>query len=423
MSDQILCPNCGKQIAITQALAKQLQGEVEEKFKKQLETQKQQFQEEKSQLTKLLKDKEETVRRQFEQKEIELKKELWEKAQLKASEKVTLQLKDLKEQVKENEENKKKLEEEVLTTYKKLRNLEEEASKAKIEMEKQLEEERKKIQEKAIEEAFKKADEDHRLKDLEKDKKLEDMRKQIEELKRKAELGSQQNQGEVLELDLEQNLKKCFIHDIVEPIAKGVNGADISQTVCNRSGSTCGVILYEIKQTKNWTEGWISKFKDDYRKAKADIPVLITTSLPKDVNGFALYQGIWVTCPSYAVSLATALRKGLIATAYERSIAKGRGRKSELLFDYISSNEFRQHVETLVEVFTEMQTQLTKEKLAFEKQWKSREKQIERLMLSTASMYGDMQGLVGSAMPEVKGLQFGEVNQLEAGKSSEPTLF
>lgn len=398
MSDQIICPNCGKPIQITDALTKQLQKDSEQKFQ--------------AELLKIKKQNENNLKKLEQeqlQKELELKRQLWQKAQEKAEEKLSLELKDLQSQKQEAEKSKKDLQNQILEERKKSREIKEQSEKIKLEFDKKLEEDKEKIEKLA----FQKAEEEHRLKDLENAKMTTDLMKQIEELKRKAQQGSQQNQGEVLELDLEQTLAKFFPGDLIEPVAKGVNGADIIQTVCSKSGSKCGVILYEIKQTKRFSEGWITKFKDDLRSAKANIPVLITTALPDGINGFGFYQNIWVISPAYVTQLAISLRKNLIAVAYERAISAGKGKKSEMLFDYISSHEFRQKVEALVEVFSDMQSQLNKEKIAFEKQWAQREKQIQRLLLNTAGMYGDMQGLVGSSMPEIKGLEMG---QLEDGE-------
>ena len=256
----------------------------------------------------------------------------------------------------------------------------------------------------------------NRLKLLEKDKQIADMRKLVEEAQRKAAQGSQQNQGEVLELDLEETLANTFSYDVISPVGKGVHGADIIQNVRNSQSQSCGVILWEVKRTKNWTEKWVGKFKEDLRNAKANIPVLVTTSLPKGVHGFGAYKNIWVCLPEYAIQLATVLRKNLIEIAYERLASKGKDEKQELLYNYLSSHEFRQRVEALVEVYQEMQTQIDKERAAFEKIWKQREMQMRRLFVSTSGMYGEIQCLVGSSMPEIKGLE------LESGQDKQQEL-
>ncbi|NMC36540.1 DUF2130 domain-containing protein [Candidatus Beckwithbacteria bacterium] len=412
MPDQIKCPHCGEQITITEALTKHLQAESEVKFKKQIEA-----------LQNQIEANKEAMVQEKAELEKKLKAQLWSQAQEKAEEKMAekydLELKELKEKTSEDDKRKKEMEEQILAERKKMRELEEERRRERLELDKKLQQQRQKLEE----EIGKQVGEQHRLKDLEKEKTINDLLKQLEEAKRRAQQGSQQNQGEVLELDLEKSLQENFPHDLIEPVGKGVSGADIIQTVHNNSGSLCGVILWESKRTKHWTEAWVSKFKDDLRAAKANIPVLVTTILPKDIEGFAKYKGIWVVTPVLAVQLAMALRQNLLAVAYERAISAGKGKKSELLFDYISSHEFRQKVEALVEVFSEMQTQVIKERVAFEKSWQQREKQIQRLMLNTAGMYGDLQGVVGSSMPEIKGLELGEENKQLKEKNQDQTLF
>ena len=417
MDDQIKCPKCGTQIKISAALSQQAKDEIEKVHKLELgkiQTQMKKQEEEFEKRKKSFLDKQ---KRAFEVKQTEIEKQAREQAEQKASEKFRLELKDLKERDEENNKRIREREDEILETRKKAREAEEEARKAKLETEKKLEKEIGRIKEETKAEALKKADEEHRLKDLEKDKKISDLAKALEEAKRKAEQGSQQNQGEVLELDLEKILPQNFVYDLIEPIAKGVSGADIIQRVRSKSGAGCGSILFEVKQTKNWSDGWVAKLKDDLRQIKANIPVLVSMVLPKEMDGFGFYQGIWVSSPKHVIALVMSLRKGLIAAAYERSVQTGKGKKSELLFEYVSSHEFRQKVEALVEVYNEMQEQINKERIALERSWSRREKQVIRLMQNTAGMYGDMQGLVGSSLGEIKGLELGEEEkQLDSGQ-------
>jgi len=395
MSDQIICPNCKQIITITDAIADQ--------FKKDLEVKHQQ------EITKIKKEQ--------EIKEGELKKELWIKAQSQAIKKIeeknNLEMSDLKQQLEEEKRRNEEFSKQELELRKQKRELELAKKDIEIEMSRKLDLEREKIS--------REISESHHLKELESQKKMDDMMKQIEDLKRKAQQGSQQAQGEVLELDLEKSLRETFSIDSISPVGKGVHGADIVQTVCSRNGVECGVILWEVKQTKNWTDGWINKLKDDLRATKANIPVIVTTVLPKEVNGFGFYNKVWVVLPSLALQLANALRQSLINVAFERSIISGKGEKAELLFGYVTSHEFRQRVEALVEVFQDMQRQILKERVAFEKSWKQRETQLQRLFINTAGMYGEMQGLVGSTMPEIRGLEI--ENQKQLNEENKPQLF
>jgi len=365
-------------------------------------------------------EKEKKLQIQLEAKEQEIKKEMWDKAKAAAeknqevqSQKQAIEMEDLRQQLSEQKKRNDEFAQQELELRKQKRELEARQKEIELEINRKLDDEKAKI--------FKQADEEHRLKDLEKDKQLSDLAKQIEELKRKAQQGSQQNQGEVLELDLEKNLRENFPNDEINPVAKGVHGADIVQNLGGRNGQVCGVILWEIKQTKNWTEAWIGKLKDDLRANKANIPAIVSTVLPKGVEGFGFYQKVWVVLPSLAIQLAGALRQSLIAIAFERSATQGKGEKAELLFNYVASHEFRQRVEALVEVFQDMQGQILRERVAFEKSWKQREMQLHRLFVNTAGMYGEMQGLVGSTMPEIKGLEINEQEKLN--EKNEEKLF
>jgi len=271
---------------------------------------------------------------------------------------------------------------------------------AELRLQKSLDEERRKI----TEEAGRRAAEDHRLKDREKDKQLADMRAQIEDLRRKAEQGSQQTQGEVLELELEQMLRSHFPADSIEPVAKGVRGADLVQRVASPSGKPCGTILWESKRTKAWSDGWIEKLKDDLRDAKADLGIIVSTALPKDAKRIDLVEGIWVCDFQSCLGLATALRVHLIQLAQARAALTGKGEKMELLYQYLSGPQFRQRIEAIVESFQAMKEDLDAEKRAMDKIWSKREKQIQRVLHGTAGMYGDLQGL-GAALPQNKLLE------------------
>jgi hypothetical protein len=228
------------------------------------------------------------------------------------------------------------------------------------------------------------------------------MRKTIDDLKRKAEQGSMQTQGEVLELDLEALLKARFRFDTIEPVPKGMRGADILQRVVSSLGQACGTVLWETKRTKAWSDGWIEKLKDDQREAKAEIAVIVTEVLPKGIHFFGEVEGVWVTTPSIAVKMAELLRSTLIQVGQATLSSSNKGEKMELLYNYLSGLAFKQKVETIVEAFATLKEDLDKEKRATAKIWAKRERQIERVIMSTSGMYGDMQGIIGSSLPEIK---------------------
>lgn len=258
---------------------------------------------------------------------------------------------------------------------------------------------------KIYEEALKKANEDNVLKDREQEKLVHDLTTQVEILKKKIEQGSQQTQGEILELVLEDILGSAFPVDNIGPVPKGIKGADVIQTINNSVGQNCGSIIWESKRTKNWSDSWIDKLKEDQREVGAEIAILLTTVLPKNLKNFGVINGIWVTDYSSLIGLATSIRLNLIQVASIKQSIVGQNEKMEAMYHYFSGPEFKQKVEAIVEAFVAMQKDLNAEKRAMEKIWSKREKQIDRVIKNTIRMYGDLQGIVGTALPQIKILE------------------
>ena len=256
------------------------------------------------------------------------------------------------------------------------------------------------------EQARKEAEDGLRLKVLEKEQTIASMQKQIEELKRKAEQGSQQLQGEVQELELEALLREKFPWDEIEPVPKGEHGGDALQRVVGPQGQPCGTIIWESKRTKNWSDGWLAKLREDQRAAKSEIAVIVSHSLPKDVETFGLVENVWVTHTKTVLPLALALRQTLIEVASARQASEGQQTKTEMIYQYLTGPRFRHRVEAIVEAFSTMKDDLDKEKKAITKQWAKREEQIDRVMQATAGMYGDLQGIAGKTIQEIEGLEF-----------------
>lgn len=243
-----------------------------------------------------------------------------------------------------------------------------------------------------------------KLKVAEKEEVIAGMQRQIEALKRKSEQGSQQLQGEVLELELEAVLRGRFPLDGIEPVAKGVSGADVVQRIFGPGGQACGAILWESKRTKSWTDAWVPKLKDDQRAVGAQIALLVTQVLPKGVESFAPVDGIWVAEPRAALPLAVALRQSLIELAGAKATRDGQGTKMELVYDYLTGPRFRHRVEAIVERFTAMQDDLNDERKRMQRGWAKREMQIQGVIESTLGMYGDLQGIAGGALRGIEGL-------------------
>jgi len=423
MPDQtITCPSCNEAIPLSDALTHQ----IEEKLRKQVTAEQKEREakltKEQEEIAAKLKDLEkdrkeldESVRTQVAKQMQQEKVALWEKAQkeakTKAKQEQSAEMKMITESLAKKEKELGKMRQAEIDLRKEKTKLEDEKKAMALENARTLDAERKKI----AEEATKQADESYRLKEAEKDKQLQDARKANEELRRKLEQGSQQTQGEVLELELEEFLKSNFPFDEIEPVPKGINGADVLQRVHNQTGKLCGTIIWESKRTKSWSESWITKLKGDQRTVKAEIAVLVSEVLPKDVTGFEYRDGVWVCSYQFIANLTNALRMQIIQIASAKQMAAGREGKMEVLYKYVTSTEFVHRVQAIVEGFSVMQADLQKERTAAERQWSKREKQIQQVISNTSGMYGDLQGLIGASMQAIPALEAGE----EEGDSEE----
>jgi len=244
--------------------------------------------------------------------------------------------------------------------------------------------------------------ENFKLKEAEWNKKISDAQSANEDLTRKLEQGSQQLQGEVLELEIEDVLLSGFPDDSIRPVAKGARGADIIQSVMTRLGNQCGEIIWETKRAKSWSRDWVNKLKQDQQNAKASIAVIVSTIFPIETKeSFIQHEGIWIVRPSAAKGLAIALRAGLISTAKQRSITAGKDKNKEALYDYLCSPQFTQKVIAVWESQNLMKEQLTKEQTAMKRLWKVREAQLDRISTNVAEMCGELEGIAGSALPQL----------------------
>ena len=417
----ITCPHCGQQVEIDKALEGQIEARVlaAERHKHEEELVKLKADQE------LFLSKERVAVGEIAKKQLEGEKELLRKQaeadlalerkkiiqdaaneQRKASADQESLIKSLKDDADNAKEDNKKLRDDLGKLMDQLRESNKAKDNAELEAKKQLAEEEAKIRE----EVQKTESEKQRLNLATKEKTITDLQKALEDAQRKAAQGSQQLQGEILELDLEEALAHHFRDDEINPIAKGVNGADISHTVKSQSGIACGVILWEIKRTKNWTDGWIPKLKADLRSAKANIPVIISEILPKQLDqDMGQVDGVWIVKPKLAIVLGTLLRKSLLDAGRQKALAANQGDKASALYGFVTSHEFSQQVESMIETYQEMTIQVTKERVAYEKLWAQREKQAQKLLMGTANIIGSMQGHIGaSSMPKIKGLELGE---------------
>lgn len=400
----IACPECGHEFSVTGALSAEIEEKYNKKFKmaaqkKEAEIEKLQddLEQEKKLLAKKQSDLDKTIQDKLSVEKVELEK----KIRLSVTDQNRLEFEDLKTQVQEKSKQIQDSQKTELELRKKSRELEDREKSLELDLQRKFDAEKTNIEETVA----KRISEDQRLKTAEKDKQLEDMRKQIEDLKRKAEQGSQQTQGEVLELEIEASLKSSFPHDEIVPVPKGMKGGDIIQKVKTTSGQDAGIIIWETKRTKSWSDGWIEKLKEDQRSISAEFSVIVTQILPKGVSHLAQIDGVWVADYLSFVGIAVALRSHVLQLFHARAVAAGKGEKLDFLYSYLTGTQFKQRIEVIVESFKTMQEDLDKEKRVIQKCWATREQQIARVLTSTVGMYGDIQGIVGASLPKISALE------------------
>ncbi|CAI3940656.1 Uncharacterized conserved protein [Commensalibacter communis] len=411
----ISCPHCHTDILLTESLAAPLvmatKQEYEHKtseFMKMISEREQvlrskenELQQTKQNIAKEIEDKvasslENEKAKLIEEARLKLQKQNADELNRRASE-----IKELENLLKTNNEKLQEAQQSQAEFLKKQRELEDQKRELELTVERRVQENVQAIHEKARKEI----EDNFQLKFSEKEQQIVSMQRKIEELKQKAEQSSQQLQGEVQELLLEQALQSQFYMDQIAPVPKGEFGGDVLQHVLNPHGVDCGLMIWEAKRTKHWNNEWLMKLKDDQRAAKADIAIIISHALPQNVETFECIEGVWVIHPKVILPVATLLRESLIQIHFARQSAKGQETKAGMIYDYLTGTRFRQRVEAIVEAFTSMQEDLNKEKKVITKQWAKREEQINRVMQSTIGMYGDLQGIVGQSLQEIEGLE------------------
>ena len=418
---KINCPNCGQEIDVNNVIAHQLDEEYKKKYNAQLseekkkfqdefgklEQQKQDFEKQKSEQDKLIAEK---VNSQVKNEKAALEKELKTKIESEQSERIELiekELQEKSEQVKDLNRTKAEIEK---------------IKREKNELKETLEAENaKKLNQQIAEEKdrIRKSEQDKNelvVKELQ--KQLEDQKKLTEEMKRKQEQGSMQLQGEVQELGIEEWLSDNFPLDTITEIKKGERGADCLQVVHTKTRQNCGTIYYESKRTKDFKNNWLEKFRDDIREKGANIGVLVTDVFPKGMERMGLVDGIWVCSYDEFKGLCVVLRESIVQLSSVVSAQENKGEKMVMLYDFLTSNEFRLQVEAIVEGFTQMQTDLNSEKRSIMGHWKKREKQIQKVLLNTNHMYNSIKGIAGSAIQPIKTLELPEptTDELEDGE-------
>ncbi len=438
MNNQVKCPNCGTQFGVEEMLSRTMRKQFEEEFEnklqteigqieqrtKKLEEEKKAFEEKKKKENQLFQErldrqreeirKEEQIRfeelRKKNREEVERHKDQVEKeiAEAKRSE-YERQLKFKEEQLAEQRAKTQKLQDTQIELEKLKSAMDEQKKNHELEMERRVQKELKEYEEAVSDRERQKVE----LQIAEKDKQLQDQRKLIQELQRKAEQGSQQLQGEVMEIELESAIQAQFPFDIIEEVPKGIRGADIIQKVRNNTQQEAGIIVYESKRTKSFSKDWVTKLKDDMLRVKADIGLIVTEAMPDDMRKFGQVDGIWVCHYSEFSSVAYILREMILRLNRVKSGEVNRTEKMSILYDYIRSNEFVQRMQNILDDFKRMKDHLDREKRAYTKIWAEREKQIESVMANSLEIYGAIKGISGDGLTGIDEL---EIDMLGEGE-------
>lgn len=404
MSNTIICPQCRCEIEVAEVLSAQLRSQLQKEFDAEIRKKEATIADREKAVARAKEEVDKAqqgVEQRVAEQLLKERKSLAEKALAEAREQVTLEIRDKDQQLASATAKLKAAEDAELILRKERRELEAQKQSLDLTLTRRLDDERGKIRDAAKKEAA----EERQLKDAEKDKMIVDLRSTIDDLQRKAEQGSQQLQGEVLEVALEELVRQHFPCDEMTPVPKGIHGGDVIQTVRDAAGVVCGTILWESKRTKNWSDGWLPKLRDDQRAAKAQIAILVSIEMPRDVTTFRHIDGIWVTSSACAINLASALRAGLIEVAAAKRSLDGRHDKMEFLYKYLSGPEFRHRVEGIVEAFVTLREELEAEKRATQRMWAKREKQLDRAVTQTSGMYGDLSGIIGGSLPRIDMLE------------------
>lgn len=400
----ITCPNCGNAIKLTESLAAPLIATTRQQFEKKIADKDAEVAKRES----AIKDQQAAIEKAKETIAEEVAEKLKAERTIIAAEESkkakfllgadldqkAKELVELQEVLKQRDEKLGEAQKAQAELIRKQRELDDATREMALTIEKRVEESLVVVRNKARLEA----EDGLKLKVAEKEQTIASMQKQIEELKRRAEQGSQQLQGEVQELELEDTLRTKFPRDLIEAVPKGEHGGDALHRVCGSLQQICGTILWESKRTKNWSDGWLAKLKEDQRAAKAELAVIVSHTLPKDFDTFDFVDGVWVTSPRYVVPVAIALRQTLIELFAARQASEGQQTRMEMIYPYLTGPRFRHRIQAIVEKFADMQEDLDRERKTMTKLWAKRQEQIRCVVESTAGMYGDMQGIAGKTL-------------------------
>ncbi|MBW0164556.1 MAG: DUF2130 domain-containing protein [Sediminibacterium sp. Gen4] len=406
MQSDIKCPNCGHEFDIENVLSAELEQKYQKEFQEKLNSSLQNIEEEKKRLAEEQKQFEEKRKRENEifaqklaQEKLRITTEVQETVKKDIANEYENRLKLLQEADKEKEEKLKEARKKELEFLQKEQALKTKEEELELSLQRQLIEEREKLKEQLSKEEAEKIsikEQEYQLRMKEMEKQIEDQKKLVEEMRRKSEQGSMQLQGEVQELMLESLLQTTFPFDKIEEVGKGVRGADCIQTVRNQFGNEAGKIIYESKRTKDFANDWIEKLKTDMRNLGADVAIIVTQTLPKDMDRFGEKDGVYICTFNEVRSVALLLRNALLKIADAKKSQENKGDKMVMLYDYLIGSEFSEQWKAIREGFMTMKLSIQKERDAMEKLWKAREKQLEKVLLNAAHIKGSIEGIAGA---------------------------
>lgn len=399
MTTMIKCPGCGNEFEPNDAIRDELEKQLRQQMKEWQQKKEEDFKQKESGLQKQLLAKDDELNKRLAEEKKRLQSDLETSIKRSLSADYENQLKLLQQSAIDNEEKLKQARRKELEFLQKEQNIKRKEEELEINLQKKINEERIKLSEEIrnIEkQKLQQIEQDFKLRLAEKDKQLEDQKKLAEEMTRKAEQGSMQLQGEVQELLLENILHNTFPHDKIVPVGKGVRGADCVQTVCNPYGNECGKIIYESKRTLSFSNEWIDKLKADMRSQGADLAVIVTQTLPRDMERFGEKDGVYICTFAEVRSLATVLRNSITEVFKLTRSQENKGDKMHMLYNYLTGHEFSEQWKAIREGFLSMKISIQRERDAMEKLWKAREKQLEKVLLNAAHIKGSVEGIAGT---------------------------
>lgn len=423
MSTNIKCPECAHVFAVEDALSKDVEQKYQQQYQKEAKQLLLKVEEDKKRLAdeqRLFEEKRKKENELFTQKltqeKVKMEAEMGHHLRKSIGADYENEMRLLKQNMEQNEERLKAARQKEYLFLKREQELKIKEEELEIELQKKLMEERNVLTSQIRKEESEKTsikETEHEIKLKEKDIQLDSLKKTIEELKRKSEEGSTRLQGEAQELWLEELLKDNFPHDSIDEVGKGIDGADCVQTVRNGFRNECGKIIFESKRTKTFQKVWIDKLKTDMRSKQADVAILVTSVYPKNFNCFGEIEGIWICSYNEVIALTSALRYTIIRIAETKKAEENKGEKMQMMYDYLTGTEFRQQIQTIVEGFLNLKNSINKERIQMEKIWKEREKQLDRVLISTSGLYGSIKGIAGASIGDIPLLEDGMAEEEE----------